>query len=124
LQKYAPDIFTACQRAYTNAVKEGMVRIKHGDMLLIPDDSIDYAVMEKSTRVKVIPSNIGWSDVGSFDALAEELPNDEHNNFILANKPVNLIDIEDLIIIDTEDALLISKKGSSQNYNEPLKSNQ
>lgn len=118
LQKYAPDIFTACQRAYTNASKEGMVRVRHEDMFLIADDSIDYAVMEKSTRVKVIPSNIGWSDVGSFDALAKELPNDQNNNFILANKPVNLIDIEDLIIIDTEDALLISKKGSSQNVKE------
>lgn len=118
LLKHAPDIFTACQLAYINASKEGMLRIKHEDMLSIPDDSIDYAVMEKSNRVRVIPSDIGWSDVGSFDALSEELPNDQNNNFILANKPVNLIDIEDLIIIDTEDALLISKKGSSQNVKE------
>jgi mannose-1-phosphate guanylyltransferase len=118
LLKYAPDIFTACQLAYTNASKEGMVRIKHEDMFAIANDSIDYAVMEKSDRVKVIPSDIGWSDVGSFDALSEELPNDKNNNFVLANKPVNLIDIEDLIIIDTEDALLISKKGSSQQVKE------
>lgn len=118
LEKHAPDIFTACQFAYANASKEGIIRIKHEDMFAIVNDSIDYAVMEKSDRVKVIPSDIGWSDVGSFDALSEELPNDKNNNFILANKSVNLIDIENLIIIDTEDALLISKKGSSQQVKE------
>lgn len=118
LLQHAPDIFSACQSAYANASKEEMVRIKHEDMFAIANESIDYAVMEKSDRVKVIPSDIGWSDVGSFDALAEELPNDQNNNFILASKTVNLIDIEDLIIIDTEDALLISKKGSSQKVKE------
>lgn len=118
LSQHAPDIFMACQSAYANASKEEMVRIKHEDMFAIANESIDYAVMEKSDRVKVIPSDIGWSDVGSFDALSEELPNDKNNNFVLANKPVNLIDIQDLIIIDTEDALLISKKGSSQQVKE------
>ena len=60
-----------------------MTRIKHEDMLNIPEDSIDYAVMEKSSKVKVVPSNINWSDVGSFDALSVELPNDENNNLII-----------------------------------------
>ena len=78
-------------------------------MAAIPEDSIDYAVMEKSDRVRVVPSDIGWSDVG-VDALALELPNDEHNNLIIADKPVSLIDVSDLIIVDTDDALLISKK--------------
>ncbi|WP_294951743.1 mannose-1-phosphate guanylyltransferase/mannose-6-phosphate isomerase [Sulfurovum sp.] len=119
LQKYAPAIYSASLYAYENANKEGiMVRIKHQDMMKIPDNSIDYALMEKSDRVKVIPSDIGWSDVGSFDALAEELPNDENNNFILADKVVELVDIEDSIIVDTPDALLISKKGSSQKVKE------
>ena len=92
-------------------------------------ESIDYAVMEKSNIVKVIPSNISWSDVGSFDALFEELPkdknqntkNDKHisidskNNLIYGEERiVATVDVEDLIIIDTGDALLISKKGSSQ----------
>jgi mannose-1-phosphate guanylyltransferase len=114
LEKYSPEIFTASQYAYNNAVQGDMIRIKYDDMATIPDDSIDYAVMEKSHCVKVVPSSIGWSDVGSFDTLSDVMPNDANNNFILANKPVNLIDIEDLIIVDTEDALLISKKGSSQ----------
>lgn len=98
-------------------------------MINIPEDSIDYAVMEKSDKVKVVSSDISWSDVGSFDSLYEELPKDEKNNTINENlinidssnnliytqdRKVAIIDIEDLIIIDTEDALLISKKGSSQ----------
>jgi mannose-1-phosphate guanylyltransferase len=118
LQKLSTAIFDASTQAYTNAIHGEMTKISFEDMKSIPDESIDYAVMEKSTRVKVIPSSIGWSDVGSFDALSDVMPNDENNNFILSDKPVNLIDVKDLIIIDTEDALLISHKGSSQKVKE------
>ena len=105
------------------------IRIKPHAMRQIPSDSIDYAVMEKSDIVKVIPSDIGWSDLGSFDALYEELPKDQngntqndhhiaidsHNNLVMTyGKQIATIDIDDLIIIDTADALLITKKGSSQ----------
>lgn len=118
LRKYSPDIFDASFHAYQNASNTDMVRIKYDDMASIPDNSIDYAVMEKSDRVKVIPSSIGWSDVGSFDALSEVMPNDENNNFIVSDKPVSLIDVNNLIIVDTDDALLISQKGSSQKVKE------
>ena len=129
LKKYSPKIYETSSQAYTNASKDGIIRIKHKDMELIPEDSIDYAVMEKSAIVKVVPSNINWSDVGSFDALFEELPKDENNNTIntkhiaidsknnliyAKDKYIATIDVEDLIIVDTGDALLISKKGSSQ----------
>ena len=118
LKKYAKEIYNSSLLAYSNANKEEMIRIGYDDMVAIPDESIDYAVMEKSTKVKVIASDIGWSDVGSFDALSKELPNDENNNFILSNKRVELIEIKDSIIVDTEDALLIAKKGSSQRVKE------
>lgn len=130
LKKYSPEIFDACDNAFKNASKNGIIRIKQEDMTIIPEDSIDYAVMEKSNIVKVIPSNISWSDVGSFDSLFEELEKDlngntininhisidSKNNLIYGNKrkKIATIDIEDLVIIDTSDALLISKKGSSQ----------
>lgn len=123
LQKYSPEIFETSKMAFDNKKTDlSTFRIQHTDMTAIPEESIDYAVMEKSSKVKVVYSDIGWSDVGSFDALAEELPNDEHNNFVIANKPITLIDIEDLIIIDTEDALLISKKGSSQKVKDVVSS--
>lgn len=118
LETYAPEIFLTCKHAYEHAKREEIIRIGYEDMLKIPEDSIDYAVMEKSQKVKVVPSDIGWSDVGSFDALSNELSNDKANNFILSHKHVSLIDVQDLIVIDTEDALLISQKGSSQKVKE------
>ena len=144
LKIHSPNIYEASKIAFENAIGTetlvsakgevktslpNLIRIKHEDMANIPEDSIDYAVMEKSNIVKVIPSNISWSDVGSFDSLYEELPKDENNNTINDNhiaidsknnlvygfeRKIATVDIEDLIIIDTGDALLISKKGSSQ----------
>jgi mannose-1-phosphate guanylyltransferase len=118
LQKYAPKIYSTCKDAYINSKKDKLIRIVLDDMLHIPENSIDYAVMEKSDRVKVIPSDIAWSDLGSFDALSKELPNDENNNLIISNKKVETIDIKDSIVIDTEDALLVCQKGSSQKVKE------
>jgi len=136
LQKYSPEIYKTSKKAYENAKKDDVIRINYLDMQNIPDDSIDYAVMEKSKKVKVIPSNIDWNDLGSFDALYEELPKDnngntQNNKHITINSKNNLIytedkyiatiDVEDLIIVDTGDALVISKKGSSQKVKEVVK---
>lgn len=144
LKIHSPEIYEKSKIAFENAIGTetlvsakgevktslpNLIRIKHEDMANIPEDSIDYAVMEKSNIVKVIPSNISWSDVGSFDSLYEELLKDENNNTINKNhisidsknnlvygseRKIATVDIEDLIIIDSGDALLISKKGSSQ----------
>jgi len=114
LQKYSPEIYENSLKALSKTKDDNLRRINHEDMMRIPEDSIDYAVMERSKIVKVIASDIDWSDVGSFDALADELPNDENNNLIISDKLVRTIDIKDSIIVDTGDALLISKKGSSQ----------
>jgi mannose-1-phosphate guanylyltransferase len=128
LQKYSPAIYESSVTAYKNAKSEEMIRISHDDMMSIPEDSIDYAVMEKSNKVKVIPSDIDWSDLGSFESLDEEIESSDKvininasNNLILSSKQVAAIDIEDLIIIDTADALLVSKKGSSQKVKEVVK---
>jgi mannose-1-phosphate guanylyltransferase len=77
LEKYSAEIYNKSLEAFNNSSKDEIIRIKHDDMINIPEDSIDYAVMEKSDIVKVIPSNISWSDVGSFDALFEELQKDK-----------------------------------------------
>jgi len=129
LKQYSPKIYEKSLEAYENSVQNNQIRIKHDDMLAIPEDSIDYAVMEKSKKVKVVAADIDWSDLGSFDALYEELPKDENGNTLNENyinidsknnliygeeKKIATVDIEDLIIVDTGDALLISKKGSSQ----------
>lgn len=129
LKEFSPDIYQTSLSAFHNAHTHGLIRIKHDDMIKIPDESIDYAVMEKSQRVKVVPSNIDWSDLGSFDALYEELPKDSEGNTSNTNhiaidscnnlvfgqeRTIATVDIENCIIVDTGDALLISKKGSSQ----------
>jgi len=134
LQKYSPKIFEASKIAFDNRkTNDSAIRIEHKYMQEIPAESIDFAVMEKSKKVKVVPSNIGWSDVGSFDALYKELPQDENgntkndkhisidskNNFIYSkDKYIATIDVDNLVIVDTGDALLVSKKGSSQKVKE------
>ena len=138
LEKYSPEIYKASQVAFRGdlSATQEMIRISHDDMMAIPEDSIDYAVMEKSSKVKVVASDIDWSDLGSFDALDEELPKDENgntkcdhlyavdakNNFVYSSERViALAGVEDLIVVDTGDALLISKKGASQKVKEVVK---
>ncbi|MCJ8012684.1 mannose-1-phosphate guanylyltransferase/mannose-6-phosphate isomerase [Paenibacillus sp. KQZ6P-2] len=130
LETYSPEIYQRSVVAFEHSKKNNdIIRIQKDDMESIPSDSIDYAVMEKSENVKVIPSNIGWSDLGSFEALYEELPKDECGNteakhfigidstsnmIISDNRMITTIDVNDLMIVDTPDALLVSRKGSSQ----------
>ena len=129
LQKYSPKIYETSTKAFENTTNEQMIRIGHDDMQAIPEDSIDYAVMEKSSKVKVLAADIDWSDLGSFDALAEEFDTDENgnsidnkliainskNNFVYSSdRLIALADIDELIVVDTPDALLITKRGNSQ----------
>ncbi|MBD3766850.1 MAG: mannose-1-phosphate guanylyltransferase/mannose-6-phosphate isomerase [Gammaproteobacteria bacterium] len=140
LAQYRPDLLQACKVAYAKHISEGnAVRIPFELMNAIPEDSIDYAVMEKSQKIKVVAADMGWSDVGSFDALSDELPLNEqgntilkrgeadvpvltinaHNNMIVTrNHAIAAIDVDDLIVVDTTDSVLITKKGSSQKVKE------
>jgi len=133
LQKYSPEIYNASKNAFENAIKDNsIIRIQEDFMESIPENSIDIAVMEKSKKVKLIKSNIQWSDLGSFDSLSTEISSntknivdiDSDNNFIYAeeeNKVIATIGINDFIIVDTKDALLISKKNESQKVKEIVK---
>lgn len=136
LAQFHPAMHAACVEAYAQHINEGgAVRIPFDVMNTIPEDSIDYAVMEKSNKIKVVAADIDWSDVGSFDSLNDELPQNEegnailkrgeadvpvitinaHNNMIVTrNHAIAAVDVDDLIIIDTTDSVLITKKGSSQ----------
>jgi mannose-1-phosphate guanylyltransferase len=132
LAKHAPQMFAACEEAFKNAKNDVAIRIALDDMKAIPSDSIDYAVMEKSDKVKVVPCEIGWSDVGSFDAIFEEFDKDETGSVLPANaiaidskscfvssqKVTALVGVEDLMVIDTQDALLVCKKSESQKVKE------
>ncbi len=86
--------------------------------------SIDYAIMEKlsAQELSCVPGDFGWNDVGSWDAVASLLEGDEiyeyqsENNFVFGRdgKTYALVGVEDLILVDTADALLVAKKGCSQ----------
>lgn len=130
LQEHAPEIYEQSLFAFNHSKKrDEIIRIGIDDMLQIPSDSIDFALMEKSKIVKMVPSDIDWSDLGSFESLYAELPKDENMNtmndkiigidssrnlIVSDERLIAAIDIDDLIIIDTPDALLVSKQGSSQ----------
>lgn len=120
LTKYMPAIIDITQNGYQYTVD---------NFINMPDISIDYAVAEKSQKMMMIPmENIYWNDIGSFDAIAEVLSDKDKNVFkgdILAenctdtmiigdNRLIAGIDLENLMIIDTPDALLVAKKGESQ----------
>ncbi len=120
LTKYMPAIIDITQNGYQYAVD---------NFLNMPDISIDYAVAEKSQKMMMIPmENIYWNDIGSFDAIAEVLSDEDKNVFkgdILSENCTDTmiigdtrliagIDLENLMIIDTPDALLVAKKGESQ----------
>lgn len=134
LSTHAPQIHASSVDAFERANQHyDTFQIRREDMESIPSDSIDYAVMEKSENVKVVPSNIGWSDLGSFESLYDELPKDTEGNtlseqyigiessrnLIVSNeRMIATIDVDDLIIVDSPDALLISRQGSSQKVKE------
>lgn len=120
LTKYMPAIIDITQNGYQYTID---------NFANMPDISIDYAVAEKSQKMMMIPmENIYWNDIGSFDAIAEVLSDKDKNVFkgdILAenctdtmiigdNRLIAGIDLENLMIIDTPDALLVAKKGESQ----------
>lgn len=99
----------------------------------MPDISVDYAVMEKTDKAFIIPMSISWSDVGSFEALYEIMEKDSKDNFIKGKallkdterclvcgdkRLVIGIGVKDLMVVDTEDVLLIARKGEGQRIKE------
>jgi len=137
LERLAPEVFVQAKKTFKNASLAGdIIEFDIADMSSIPEISIDYAVMEKTNLVKVIPCDLGWSDLGSFDALYEEFSRpsessnvsllsskatprpiflDSNHNLVVADKrKIVLVNVDGLQVIDTSDAILISKKNSSQ----------
>lgn len=133
---YKPDLLNQCKLALDSAINSNaFFRIKAEDSIDIEEISIDYAIMEKTKKLKLVKADFKWNDVGSFDALRDEYPKDSNNNasntdlitidsknnFILSNKLTATIGIDDLIVVDTTDSLLISKAGESQKIKEIFK---
>jgi mannose-1-phosphate guanylyltransferase len=95
-----------------------------------PSISIDYGVMEKSHRIAVVPADFGWSDVGSFAALPDVRPTDHlgnvaegdalvldgRNNVVVAtrDRPVALVGVDDVVVVDAGDAILVTRRDRAQ----------
>ena len=99
----------------------------------LPNVSIDYALLEKTRRIVVCPMSLHWSDVGSWDSVYEALGKDSNQNVLIGNvvemdsknnlifggkKLISAIGLEDIIMVDTEEALFVVKKGHSQKVKE------
>lgn len=125
VKTYAAEIFEAFESS--SNLNEAFSKIK-------TKISIDYGIMEKSSKVAVVPADIDWNDLGSFDSFYDVFEKDETNNIVgekdimldstnnivhsEAGKLVATVGVDDLIIIDNKDALLICKKDQSQKVKE------
>jgi len=134
VQKHLPDVWSVLEkmRAKWKRDEPWQEVIRHGfaDM---PSISIDYGVMEKSERVALVPCDIGWSDVGSWDAVYEVSEHDAFGNAVSGDvleldcknslirshsRLLAAVGLEDVIAIETPDAILLTKRGDSQRVRE------
>ncbi|PST85890.1 mannose-1-phosphate guanylyltransferase/mannose-6-phosphate isomerase [Photobacterium sp. NCIMB 13483] len=130
LEKYSPEILRVCQSAFSsNRIDLDFIRLDEVLFSSCPDDSIDYAVMEKTQDAVVVPMDANWSDVGSWSSLWEVNPKDVDGNAIRGdvltqntvnsyiysqNKLVATVGVEDLIVVETKDAVLVAHKDKVQ----------
>ena len=144
LKRHQPAMYAACEAAMANAEQDyDFVRIDKEAFMACPDDSIDYALMEPLTadpansQVVVAPLDAGWSDVGSWSALwdladkcesgnsvlhtrnAETILKDTRNSLIsTSDRLVSTLGVDDLVIVDTKDALLVAHRDKVQDVKE------
>lgn len=130
LKKYSPEILTVCTEAYANKTKDlDFTRIDGDIFAKCPDDSIDYAVMEHTQDAIVIPLDAGWSDVGSYSSLWDVSEKDSDGNVNIGDvinqnstnsyinaghKLVTTVGVDNLVIVETKDALLVANKDQVQ----------
>jgi mannose-1-phosphate guanylyltransferase/mannose-6-phosphate isomerase len=134
LQQYGIDIYNACNGVVSSEQNDlDFIRFDAEQFDRIPSESIDYAVMEHSQKVAMVPYSGIWSDIGSWDALWEISEQDQsgnvlsgnvlalnaHNSYIRStSKRVAVTGVEELIIVVTDDAVLVANKSQSQQVKE------
>ena len=137
LNKFEPEILTSCKKSLSNEFKDlEFIRIDKKEFCKSPNQSIDYAVMEKTNKAKVVPLDAGWSDVGSWDALMDSKIKDSLGNVVEGDVTLDQVknsylystsrlvaasNIADLIVIDTQDALLVTTRDNSLNIKNIVK---
>ncbi|KFZ31366.1 mannose-1-phosphate guanyltransferase [Pseudidiomarina salinarum] len=130
LKSHRPDIYKACEEAMMDLNSDlDFVRVNKEAFLNCPEDSVDYAVMEKTKDAIVVPMDAGWNDVGSWSSLWEVSDKDDsgnvhhgdvmshnsYNNYVFAETGmVATVGIDDVVVVQTKDAVLVVKKDQVQ----------
>ncbi|HVI26191.1 MAG TPA: mannose-1-phosphate guanylyltransferase/mannose-6-phosphate isomerase [Xanthomonadaceae bacterium] len=129
LERFRPDILAAVRAAFAGARRDGdFVRLEREAFAASPADSIDYAVMEKTDAAMVLPVDIGWNDVGSWSALwdvaerdadgnarhGDVIAVDSRNSYAYARRLVALVGVDDVVVVETDDAVLVARKDRVQ----------
>jgi mannose-1-phosphate guanylyltransferase/mannose-6-phosphate isomerase len=134
LDKYMPDIVDACKKSIQGAVVDtDFVRPDAEAFKESPSDSIDYAVMEKTSRAVMVPLAAGWSDVGSWAALHDVSEKDAQGNSIhgdvvthncedcyisAQSRLVAAVGLTDIVVVEDKDSVLVTQKDQSQDVKE------
>ena len=129
-EKLAPDILPPVREAVAKAARDlDFIRLDADSFAKAPNISVDYAVMERTTRAAVVPCDIGWNDVGSWSSLWEIRPQDEDGNVLQGDVVVHdtknsfvhsesvltaMVGVENLVVIATKDAVLVADKAHTQ----------
>ncbi|EKY3903201.1 TPA: mannose-1-phosphate guanylyltransferase/mannose-6-phosphate isomerase [Enterobacter hormaechei] len=130
LRKCRPDILSACEQSLSKSTHDlDFIRISREIFEVCPEDSIDYAVMEKTTEAVVVPLDAKWSDVGSWSALWDISQKDEQGNatrgdvlledsvdsYIYSqHRLIGVVGVKDLVVVETKDAVLVAQKDQVQ----------
>jgi mannose-1-phosphate guanylyltransferase/mannose-6-phosphate isomerase len=134
LEQFRPDIAQATQQAWQQrSTDAAFIRPGNAEFKAIPSESIDYAVMERCPGndfpIQMVPLDAGWNDLGAWDAVWNVLPKDahgnahvgdvlstdSHNNLVHANsRLVSLVGVDNLVVIETPDAILVANRSRSQ----------
>ena len=131
LEKYEPEILSTCKKSCQNEYRDlDFIRLNKEEFLSCPSQSIDYAVMERTNNAVMVTLDAAWNDVGSWSALWDSQPKDKNNNLVVGDVILNKVNnsyihsaskclvsaigVSDLIIVVTEDAILVTNKDHVQ----------
>jgi mannose-1-phosphate guanylyltransferase / mannose-6-phosphate isomerase len=137
LERLQPAMVKACRRALANAKRDtDFLRLEPEAFGAADNISIDYAVMEHTERAAMVPVRMGWSDIGTWDALWRAAPQDENDNIALGqivaedtkrcylrseNGLIVTLGIEDLIVVATDDAVMVARRDRAEDVSKLVK---
>ncbi len=139
LKQFRPDILAACEKAMMVQNPDlDFIRLDEEEAFrACPDESIDYAVMEKTTDAVVVPLDAGWSDVGSWSSLADISDKDDLGNSVQGDvllqdttntyvrsekKLIATVGVNDLVVVESDDAILVAHKDQVQDVKKVVES--